>query len=168
MKHGVLLTTLKANARVRLGSGLGHPRQKNFASKSRASKPCYWLFSIPEGSSIKNLSQLGKQFMLTFMKMFWIVSSKELNKFVLVCARLEIGFFSMTTHRPIMRNQFISFWPKKYYCPSSPSLFGGFGSSRLFLIPEIKITIKRKAFWRCSNHKEKRDQSSKGHSGNRL
>ncbi len=45
----------------------------------------------------------------------------------------------------------------KCYGPSSSSLFAGFGSGQLFLIPEIKIIIKRKAFWRYSNHLEERD-----------
>ncbi len=38
------------------------------------------------------------------------------------------------------------FLPKKFYSPSSPSLFARFGSGQLFFIPEIKITIKRKVF----------------------
>ncbi len=37
--HGVSLTTRKVDARVWLGSVLGHPRQRNFTSKSCASKP---------------------------------------------------------------------------------------------------------------------------------
>ncbi len=61
MNHGVLLMTQKANTRVRFEFAFGHPRQSNFASKSRASKPCQWLFLILKGSSIKNFSQLGKQ-----------------------------------------------------------------------------------------------------------
>ncbi len=36
MNHGVSLTTRKANARVRLRLAHSHPRQGNFASKSRA------------------------------------------------------------------------------------------------------------------------------------
>ncbi len=113
MNHDVSLTIQKANPRVRFGLALGHPRQRNFASKSRDSKPCQCLFSILEGSSIKNLSQLGKQLMLTFIMMFWIVSSKELTVFILICAHPEIGFFSITMYPPMMRHQFASFRPKK-------------------------------------------------------
>ncbi len=40
MKYGVLLTTRKANGRMRLGSALGRPRQRNFTLKSRTSKSC--------------------------------------------------------------------------------------------------------------------------------
>ncbi len=38
---------------------------------------------------------------------------KRINQFVLICACLEIGFFSMTTHRPTVWHRFASFWPEK-------------------------------------------------------
>ncbi len=146
MNPVVTLTPQKANARVRRGSAFGYLGQRNFASKSCASKPCQWFFSIPEGSSIKTLYQLGKRLMLTFIKMFWIVSSKALTAFVPICARLEIGFFSMTTHQPTMRHQFASFWQKKYYSPSSPFLFATMALANYFLFPKLKLQLKGRRF----------------------
>ncbi len=96
MKHGVLLTTQKTS--------LWKVVHQNHVNG---------FFSIPDVSSIKNLFQLDKQLMLTFIKMFWIISWKELTAFFLICARLDIGFLSMTMHRPIIRHQFVNFWPKK-------------------------------------------------------
>ncbi len=168
MNHGVPLTTWKANIRVWHGPALGHLRQRNFSRKVKHQNHVGSFFSIPEGSSTKNLSQLGKWLMLTFIKIFWIISSKELIVFVLICACLEIDFFSMTMHRPTMRHRFASFWLKKSYSPSWPFPFAGFGSLRLFLNSEIKITIKKKAFGRYSNHPEKRGQHSEGYSENGL
>ncbi len=66
-------------------------------------------------------------------------------------------------HNAALVRQFLG--KKNCYRPSSPSLFAWFGSSRLFLIPKIKIIIKRKLFWRYSNHPEKHDRYSEGHSG---
>ncbi len=114
MNHGVLLTIRKANASVQLGSALGCPRQRNFASKSCV-KTMLVAFFDSLGLIHKEFVPSGQTVNANFyiIKMFWIILSKELTTFVRICVRLEIGFFSMTTHQPTMRHRFTSFWPKK-------------------------------------------------------
>ncbi len=87
---------------------------------------------------MKNLFQLGKRLMLTSIKMFWIVLSKRLTVFVLICATVNANFYKDVldrliknincvcpdlrtsriwllqheNHQPTMWHRLASFWPK--------------------------------------------------------
>ncbi len=79
--------------------------------------------------------------------MSWIFSSKELTVFVLICARLEIGFFSMAMHRPKTRHQFASFWPKKKKLVlHHPTYLPDLALAACFLFPKLKLQLKGRRF----------------------
>ncbi len=79
--------------------------------------------------------------------MFWMVSSKELTAFVLICMCLDIGFFNMAMYQPTTWHRFASFWPQKnvivlYHLPYLLDL----ALADHFLFPKLKLQWKGRRF----------------------
>ncbi len=128
------------NTRVRLESVLDRPRQRIFASESRASKPCQWLFFFDSRGLIhKEFVPTGQTVNANFYEDILDHLIKRINR-VRLDLHVSRDWFlqhdNASAHNAASVRQFLA---KKCYSSTSLSLFVGFGSRRLFLIPEIKI-----------------------------